>query len=549
MKKLKEKIYNLFLVLKKSIEKFPLTIIAIFVLTVMFAIALDNSFIADEFIENLAIFVTIFASSTFLIETLVDNKSKKGLIYYVASAFIALILTFFANIEGNVLGISNEIFLFRLARIVVCYVITFIVLGIYFNYKKSEKSFEEYLTKTVIGLFKTSIVYGILAIGIAIVASIFIYLILNGHHYTLIARIEILLLGIYYVPTCIYAFYNQEEEIGKFAKIVIRYVLGTLVITAFAIIYMYIIKILILRNMPSNQIFRILSALFIIGLPIWTMASNWNEDGLFDKINRKLPLLFIPFIFLQMYSIGVRIYDNGITEARYLCLMLILFEIIYIGIYIKKKEKIANSLIVFIVLAIISGLVPYINMFNISNISQYNNLKIYNQKSTYSEEEKRKIYGAYVYLKNSYEGEKYIKNLKEEDIEKIEDFWSGKNKDYNNEKNISVYSDIEYVNIEGYKKLYNISTYNYYTDNKTIDETFSNTEFTFQTTKKTINVNILPVIYEYINESNKYENNQQPKEMIVDENNKIIFRTVSIDYDKVTQKVSYYHIEGYLLEK
>ena len=68
--------------------------------------------------------------------------------------------------------------------------------------------------------------------------------------------------------------------------------------------------------------------------------------------------------------------------------MLILFEIIYIGIYIKNKEKIANSLIVFIALAIISGIVPYINMFNISNISQYNNLKIYNQKSTYSEEEK-----------------------------------------------------------------------------------------------------------------------------------------------------------------
>ncbi len=549
MKKLKEKIYNLFLILKKSIEKFPLTIIAIFVLTVIFAVALDNSFISEKFIENAMLFITIFASSTFLIETLIDNKIKKKIIHYVISALIALVLTLLTNVEADVLGSSNRIFLFRLARVIVCYVITFIVLGIYFNYKKSGKSFEEYLTKTVIGLFKTSIVYGILAIGIAIVASIFIYLILNGHHYTLIARMEILLLGIYYVPTCIYAFYNQEEEIGKFAKIVIRYVLGTLVITAFAIIYMYIIKILILRNMPSNQIFRILSALFIIGLPIWTMASNWSEDGLFDKINSKLPLLFIPFIFLQMYSIGIRIYDNGITEARYLCLMLILFEIIYIGIYIKNKEKIANSLIVFIALAIISGIVPYINMFNISNISQYNNLKIYNQKSTYSEEEKSKIYGAYVYLKNSYEGEKYIKNLKEEDIEKIQDFSSGNKDIYDNEENIYVVSDIEYVNIEGYKKLYNITTYNYYTDNKTIDETFSNTEFTFQTTKKTLNVNILPIIHEYINESNKYEANQSPKEIIVDDNNKIIFKVVSIDYDKVTQKVSYYHIDGYLLEK
>ena len=553
MKKLKEKIHNLFLILKKSIERFPLTIIAIIILTVIFSIAIDNDFISEEFIENLTLFMTIFASSTFLVETLINNKLKKGIIYYIISAFMALILTFLSNIKGDVLGSSNEIFLFRLTRFIVCYIITFIVLGIYFNYKKSKKSFEEYLTKTVISLFKALIVYGILAIGIAIVAAIFIYLILNGHHYTLIARIEVLLLGIYYIPTCIYAFYNQEEEIGKFAKIVIKYVLGTLVIVAFAIIYMYIIKIIALRNMPSNQIFRILSALFIIGLPIWTMISYWKDDDKFEKINNKLPLLFIPFIFLQMYSIGVRIKANGITEPRYLCLMLILFEIIYIAIYIKNKEKISNTLIVFIVLTIISGFAPYINMYNISNISQYNNLKIYNQKSEYTEEEKGKIYGAYSYLKNSVEGEKYIQNLKKEDIDNIKDLWlnTDEDKEYKNQKNIYVTSNTDYINVEGYKKLYNVRAYAYKDDveNKTLDEVFKNILFTVESTGDIFHANILPVVYKYMNESYEEQYKQPPKEIMINENNKLIFMTVSINYDKISQRVFDYRFDGYLLQK
>ena len=82
---------------------------------------------------------------------------------------------------------------------------------------------------------------------------------------------------------------------------------------------MYIIKIIVFKDMPSNQIFRILAALFILGCPIWTMVCNFKEDTIIDKINKLLPKLFIPFIILQIYSIGVRILENGITENRYLC--------------------------------------------------------------------------------------------------------------------------------------------------------------------------------------------------------------------------------------
>lgn len=552
--KLKEKIVGVLQTFKKSIGKFPLTIISAIVLTVIYTICLDNYSIETTTLTNISLFIVIFASSTFLIETVLENKIKKKIIYYIIAAIWATVLTYAVNIEEGLLGMSNTIFLFKIERFIICYLIATIVLAIYYNYKNLNKTFEQYVTSTFVTIFKTSLIYGILAIGIAMITAVFVYLILDGESYILVARMEILLFGVYYIPTVLYSFYDQEEEIGKFAKIVIKYVLGTLVIVAFAIIYMYIIKIIFLRDMPSNLIFRILSALFIIGLPVWTMILSFKEDTTLDKINRKLPLLFIPFIILQIYSIGTRILSNGITELRYLCLMLIIFEIVYIIIYLTKKEKVSRILLVFLALTVISTITPYINMFTISNLSQYNNLKIYKQKTEYSEEEKTKIYGAYNYLRHSsIEGKKYIENyLTKDDEELIKKLKNSGTKKSDNGKNIYVDKDINYIEVEGYKKVYKIDSYSYNSskENRTIDETFSNIEINTQESNYSIEANILPLINEYVNHENEMNNySEENNELKLDENKKIILERLILEYDDTTKNVSYYNMSGYLLEK
>lgn len=552
--KLKEKIVGVLQTFKKSIGKFPLTIISAIVLTVIYTICLDNYSIETTTLTNISLFIVIFASSTFLIETVLENKIKKKIIYYIIAAIWATVLTYAVNIEEGLLGMSNTIFLFKIERFIICYLIATIVLAIYYNYKSLNKTFEQYVTSTFVTIFKTSLIYGILAIGIAMITAVFVYLILDGESYILVARMEILLFGVYYIPTVLYSFYDQEEEIGKFAKIVIKYVLGTLVIVAFAIIYMYIIKIIFLRDIPSNLIFRILSALFIIGLPVWTMILSFKENTTLDKINRKLPLLFIPFIILQIYSIGTRILSNGITELRYLCLMLIIFEIVYIIIYLTKKEKVSRILLVFLALTVISTIAPYINMFTISNLSQYNNLKIYKQKTEYSEEEKTKIYGAYNYLRHSsIEGKKYIENyLTKDDEELIKKLKNSGTKKSDNGKNIYVDKDINYIEVEGYKKVYKIDSYSYNSskENITIDETFSNIKINTQENNYSIKANILPLINEYVNHENEMNNySEENNEIELDENRKIILERLILEYDDTTKNVSYYNMSGYLLEK
>ncbi len=456
------------------------------------------------------------------------------------------------NIKNNFLWMANDLFLFRLSRVMICYLLVVWVIGIYYNYKKSGKTFNEYIFKTFIKIFKTNLIYGIFAIGLAIVFAIFVYLILGGKGYLLILRVEILLTGLYYIPTMIYNFCNPEEENGKFAKIVIKYVLGTLVILAFAIIYMYIIKIILLRDIPSNQIFRILTALFVVGLPTWTMIQSFKEESLFDTINNKLPILFIPFIFLQIYAIGVRIITNGVTISRYLCVMVIIFEIIYTIIYLKNKEKIGNIFIVFAILTIISTIVPYINMVTLSNLSQQRNMRIYTKKQEYTDEEIVKIYGGYNYLKQSIEAKNYISKEDERFIEN-----ELKLKDKNNvlslkqnDQMIYIYArkDIDEIDVEGYKKLHKIKSNSSYLE-ETIDDLL-NDYIKFETDGGLeFNLNISYKIKEYIEHARTIDSYFEYENEIQLDNKKILLTDFSITYNNFTKEISYYSIYGYLLEK
>lgn len=553
--KIKEKVKNLLNILRKSMEKFPVTIICIFVLTLIYAICIGNKNVDWGIIGKITLFTAIFSSTSYLLEILIENK-KKALIYYVLTIIWSALLTICAFTKSDVLGIKNELFINLIIRFIICYLSSILILSVYFNCKKSGKTFESYITSVVVNIFKTSLIYNILAIGCAIIASIFIYLILNGTKYILIGRIEILLLGIYYVPTILYSFYKQDGEIGKFAKIIIKYVLGTLVMIAFAIIYIYIIKILVLRNIPSNQIFRIIATLFIIGLPIWTMCMSLDEGKTFDKINKNLPYLFIPFILLQIYSIGVRIGTNGLTEARYLCVMLITFEIIYTIIYIKNKSKTHINLLVIIALIIISTVAPFVNMFRVSALNQFNILKKYDQKENLSKEEKNKLDGAYYFLRSSTIGKEYLRN------------YTMRNEPYSeysldlyqdNYININANTDSKYINIEGYKKLYDISAFNYglslYNNSndyeeKTLENTFKKITFEISGLQDKIDVNMLNLVKKYIQMGDSLDKNfDKVNEIIIDSNRKIILDSIYISYNETKDNVDNYSINGYLLEK
>ena len=532
---------------KTLFECFPITTIVIFLATIVYAISIDNNFFSSDVLAKIMQFSAMFSVGSYFIETCIKHFNKKKIVFELLVFIISVIFTTLLNIKNDLFNIENAIINEYTFRVTIAYAISLFLLSVYISLKNSKMKFEEYVVRVCSNIFKSSIIFGLLSIGLTIISSVFVFLILNGKHYELVLRIEILLLGLYYIPRILFSIYNTKSQISSFFRFIVKYVLSVLVIIAFGIIYMYIAKILITQDIPSNQIFRIIASLFIIGLPIWTMASYFKDNKVLYKISSKLPYLFIPFIFLQIYSIGVRIAQNGITEARYLCVMLILFEIVYIALYFKRREKIANIIIVFVCFSIISLVVPVINMYKVSLNSQFNNLRIYRQKDNLTDKDKDKISGAYYYLKNAIGGEKLIDNyLSYDEVQDITNFKTEYYNDYS--KTISISEDIEEINIEGYSKLYEVSS-NYYLDDKTIEEAFKNLELSTQSNGYKFNVDISDMIRKYIeNKDNINEYFKNNNRFIIDENRCIVITSFYINYGE-DDLINSYYIGAYILEK
>ena len=543
--KIKDKFTNFKLMLKKLFEKYPLTLTLIYIVSFLFAILMDTDLMDEEWIQKLFMFGTIWGVGTFFAEN-VFEKGKKRIGLYVLTAIISYVFIHFAFInkyEDTVI------------KWLVCYISTMCAISIYSIIKKSEKDFPEYLLKVAINIAKSSFVYGILAIGVASILWVFDVLILDVTS-KYIDNIEILIVGFFYSTKIIYSFINLDDDVNKFFKNLIKYVLMPLIITAFVIIYLYIIKIFVLRDIPKNQIYRIATALFIVGGFIWTVMNYFKEEGLMYKISTKLPLIFSPFILLQIYTLGIRISKNGITPIRYAGIVFIIFEVLYILYYIFKNKKIQNLIIIADALLIISVLVPIVNAFDVSIYSQIKNLNIYSQKSELTDEDKEKISGAYYYLQYTEKGKKYIKdNLNKEQINTITNYKQTKGYyGYKNYKSLYLNNNnYDKLEIKGYNYISKIETSSYSRNQEqSLEKAFSNIEFKTKSNK--IKTNIYPKIKEFIekkevlseNEMNNYFDNNN--EIIINQNQKLIIYYLSINYDE-NDLVDNYNINAYLLEK
>ena len=237
------------------------------------------------------------------------------------------------------------------------------------------------------------------------------------------------------------------------------------------------LKILALRQIPQNSIYRIIAGLFVVAFPVWVMTYEYKQKNKFVEVFSKImPIAFIPLIGLQVYSIGARIGENGITPVRYMGVMFIIFEIIAIVLSIVNKRKyLTNAVLVTAVLMAISTILPVVNMEEISNYNQASRLKNAWRKgesfTSLSSEEKATASSAYRYLLIQENSEKYLPKYldKEELTEKLIEHYSpyGNEGETYDEKRTTYkrvnyqYPDDGVITVEGYNRIKKFQVYEY----------------------------------------------------------------------------------------
>ena len=450
---------------KTYVKQYMATNIVIIIATLVFTFANFNAW--SKFLTSFAIIAVIAAINFFVAESYFKKKSARIYSYIIGFAIAGIFERF---VNYNAFGTS-------IYRILIGYSIVAFLIGLFKVIKNSGLELSKYCTRSFKNFFGTGVIYGILVVGFILIMTIAISLLTPGKDYEPVMRAQIAIFGLFLVPATLLSITNTEGESSKFIEAVISFVLLPLTALATIIIYIYMLKILALRQIPQNSIYKIIAGLFVVAFPVWVMTYEYKQKNKFVEVFSKImPIAFIPLIGLQVYSIGARIGENGITPVRYMGVMFIIFEIIAIVLSIVNKRKyLTNALLVAAVLMAISTILPVVNMEEISNYNQASRLKnAWREGESFtslSSEEKATASSAYRYLLRQENSEKYLPKYldKEELTEKLIEHYSpyGDEDETYDEKRTTYkrvnyqYPDDEVITVEGYNCIKKFQVYEY----------------------------------------------------------------------------------------
>lgn len=451
------------------LKEHPFSVCAFFVACVLTGI---NEDIYDaEFLELIYIFLFLMTPCFLVVETgnfsFKENNIKKSalnIISMVVSAVLSALYAFLVSFKRDDAVYKDGSFYVPytyLNRIVIVYLVITVCLAIYRMYKNSGLTLEKYSVRAFLGAVKAGFLYGVVAVGSLCLIFAFEALLFDLKIELLI---EFILVGALLFPGVVIGLSKISDEMGKFSKVLMGYVLPAIVALACLIVYIYIIKIIVVRTMPSNEAFSIMTGIFVAGLFIWTTAQGCTE-GKLHKYLLFFPIVFSPFIIIQIISLTMRIRQYGVTTSRYMGILLIVFETIYVVYYGLCRLK-GNGVggFLFVMLAapfVIYYLIPGINVYSVVTRSQAKVIEKYLDASQNGEvtKELRSAKSALYSIKDqgSIEGQNYIEKLKgkysKELIESINT--PGYEVDFEEDLCKDIYASVSnpVVNVEGYKYL------------------------------------------------------------------------------------------------
>lgn len=517
-------------------------------------------------IESIVTVCSIWLAGNFLVESLwkktaeeAQKNKRKWLIGYGVTFVIAIVFYNLSEIlKAQKADIPNLIF----ESILYFYIACTVLLAIYILLRQQQLDLPHCIGRIIFALLRAVGVYLVLNIAVILILEIIDALLMDIDTFRVELNIQLLLSALAYFPTCLLAVSDTSEDNAAFTKKFVSYVLLPCVWIAMFVIYLYVIKIFVTQEVPSNEIFGICASVFAIGMPIWMMASGFVEEKTshYAKLISITKYIYVPFILLEIYSMSVRVKAYGLTEQRYAAWMFILLQIIYIlwekiyVLYASRKGKNVEenwhyeNLILVLVGFLFAGLLlPFGNAQYLSYQSQKCRLI---KNRTLDMEKAAK---AYDYLLTNAYGRRYLDNyLTEAEQDELHDMLYDRDSD-DQWNSVYFYADPmekDGLIVDGYEKIYGVeedwrdesSVHEY--ENKTItagDSVYANVDLT-------------SCISYYKDLEDKNENqvvNEKDKvyEIQISGTEKLIVTYVSFEIDDEQTMIKRMHIEGYMLTK
>ena len=543
-------------------------------------------------IESIVTVCSIWLAGNFLVESLwkktaeeAQKNKRKWLIGYGVTFVIAIVFENLSEIlKAQKADIPNLIF----ESILYFYIACTVLLAIYVLLRQQQLDLPHCIGRIIFALLRAVGVYLVLNIAVILILEIIDALLVDIDTFRVELNIQLMLSALAYFPTCLLAVSDTSEDNAAFTKKFVSYVLLPCVWIAMFVIYLYVVKIFVTQEVPSNEIFGICASLFAIGMPIWMMASGFVEEksSRYKKLIHITKYIYAPFILLEIYSMSVRVKAYGLTEQRYAAWMFILLQVIYIlweKIYARyarlagrkktynnqadtgdtgtehaneinqTKTQInwhyENLILVLVGFLFVGLLLPFGNAQYLSYQSQKSRL-VKNRTL-----DKEVAAEAYDYLRGNAYGRRYIKtNLTEAEQDELHSMmYGGDTHDSEQWESVYFYADpIEEkgIIINGYAKIYTMTAH--WNDESTI-ENYENKTITVGDSEYK-NVDFTSCISYYKNLEDKRENQEiNEKDIVyeiqVSDTEKLIITYISFEIDEKQDKINRMFMKGYMLTK
>ena len=368
--KLKEKFKNLFPDMKKGIERFPVTVIFGLILFIVTIFSIEGSYYKLEtWIEYLIIAIPFSATVELIREKYFENKNRKffrAINFFGTILFIFVSKMFFKNyFAGEIINITATILIF--------YVLFYLIPIVYRNENR-----EKYL-QSVVGNQIITIGFAlVLFLGLSAIVGTIDVLLINLPN-TIYFDNFVFSASVFGVIFFVSRLKEKDESLENYAlpkivEILICYILIPLILIYTAILYLYFAKIIFTLKMPKGVVSHLVLWYTAFSLFIIIMVTPITFKNKFAKFYKKFfPMISVPLILLALFSINERIFQYGITENRYLVVILVIWLLFNMILYIVKND--VKWVLISYIFAILIAVFSPFNLVTVSINSQNKRLE------------------------------------------------------------------------------------------------------------------------------------------------------------------------------
>lgn len=428
---------NIISVLYKSLKRFPVTILFSTAVAVMLIIINELQPITSQ-LETLTKITMTFALGiplSLCIKLFFERKDSGKLSeligLYITGGLVLLLYYFFLLDQLTMVSIT------RYTAVSLALYLGFLLIP----YLPKKEQFEMYVIKICTGFFITVIYSAVLYLGLAAIL-LTIDQLLGVHVAGEVYYYTLLFVACVFAPSYFLADIPlkdqqfKQEDYSKVLRVLLLYIVMPLLTAYTTILYLYFIKIIVIRQWPVGLVSHlVLWYSIIVTIVLFFITPIKDKNRWANKFSVWMPKIILPLLIMMFISMGIRINAYGVTENRYYVVVLGLwvFGVMLYFSFIKKRANIVLP-VTLALIALVSVFGP-LSSYSISTLSQNNRLqailvrnnmlkegKIQIAPADISREDKYEISRKLDYFKNSHslKDVKHLpENFKIEDMDRV----------------------------------------------------------------------------------------------------------------------------------